>query len=340
MIVVQSTGRERAEALNRAGGRYHVAIQGYRRGEVVEETEKSDSIRHALHADSEWDAVLGISREPALIAILSNTTEAGLALDEADRTPPDRGAAPRAFPAKLLLVLRERWLARLPGLWILPCELIESNGDRLLALVTEQAARWAMPGAFLAWLRGECRWVNSLVDRIVPGPPTSHPLLGVDPLLVSAEPYALWAIELTAGERERFPLRHPALEIAPDISPHTLRKVRLLNGAHSALVCRAMNSGVETVRECVEHPEIGPWLEELLFEEIAPTLEDRCHDPAAFASEVLDRFRNPFLKHRLGSIALNHEAKIAVRLRPTLDEYRARFGKRPARLSRLLGGAG
>jgi len=331
VVVVQSTGKERAEALNRAGGRYHVAIQGFRDGAVVDETECVSCIAGALHAGSEWDRVLDAARDPSLTMILSNTTETGIALDDGDAARSD--SAPNSFPAKLLAVLLSRLETGLPGPWVVPCELIEANGSRLLALVIEQAARWGIPPDAVDWLRRECRWVSTLVDRIVPGPPTAHPLLGVDPLLLSAEPFAFWAVQTT--EPDAFPLKHPSIITVPDIAPHTLRKVRILNGTHSALVRAAPRYGVETVRECVEHPKLGRWLERLLFEEIVPVLEGRCDDPASLARAVLDRLRNPLLEHRLSSIALNHDAKIAVRLRPTLVEYRERFGKAPPLLSTI-----
>lgn len=336
VVAVQSTGRERAEAINRAAARggYHVAIQGFRGGEVVDETERVACLSRALAAATEWPEVLSLGRDPGLTMILSNTTEAGLALDPADASRPAPGAAPRSFPAKLLAVLAERREAGLPGPWIAPCELIESNGTRLRSLVLEQAARWDLEPGVSDWLEGDCRWVSTLVDRIVPGPPRRHPLLGQDPLLLSAEPFASWAVAVEG--REAFPLRHPVIVETRDLAPYALRKVRLLNGAHSALVAKGRSLGVETVGECVGHPEIGPWLEELLFGEIVPVLEGRCEDPAGFAREVLDRFRNPFLEHRLSAIALHHEAKIAVRLRPTREEFRERFGKAPARLSEIL----
>lgn len=332
VVLVQSTGRERADLLNEAGGRYHLVIQGYRDGQVVEETHRIDAISRALHAGSEWGNVLAAALDPDLVAILSNTTEAGLALDDLDQFPGTE--MPRSFPAKLLAVLAARHAAGLQGPWVVPCELIESNGDQLRELILEQARRWQLPDDLIAWLTADCRWVNTLVDRIVPGLPKTHPLLGTDPLLISAEPYALWAVETEAPD---FPFaRHPAVVLSPDIRPYTLRKVRILNGAHSALVMRAEGTGIEMVRECLEDPEIGAWLEGLLFEEIVPVLEGRCEDPAGFAHAVLDRFRNPFLEHRLSAIALNHEAKVAVRLEPTLREYREQFGKDPERLAALM----
>ena len=333
IVVVQSTGIERAEAINKAGGRYHVAVQGFMNGQVVNETEEVTSISHALHAGTQWEKVLEVGRSEDLKWIISNTTEAGFALDEADVA---NTGTPVSFPAKLLAVLLARYQAKRPGVMVLPCELIEDNAHRLRELVLEQAARWGVEEDAIEWLCTSCRWVNNLVDRIVPGPPKEHPLLGQDPLLLSAEPFAFWAIE-TTGE---FPLRHPAITVAADISPYYLRKVRILNGLHTALASHALPMGIETVREAVEHPEVGPWLETLLFEEIVPVLEGRVDDATGFARATLDRFRNPFLEHKLSSIALNHEAKFKVRLLPTYQDYKAKFGTEPRILKELVKAAG
>lgn len=329
IVVVQSTGIERAETLNAAGGAYHVAIQGFHEGRMVNETEEVRSISRALHAGTQWEEVLTVARSPHLRWIVSNTTEAGFALDEEDRQP---GGVPCSFPSKLLAVLLARFEAGESAPIILPCELIEKNAEKLRDLVLEQGARWGIAQNAADWIARECSWLNNLVDRIVPGPPREHPLLGKDPLLLGAEPFAFWAVEAT----EKFGFVHPAIITTADIQPYYLRKVRLLNGAHTALVCHALPLGLKTVRECVEHPEVGPWLERLLFEEIVPVLEGRVEDPAGFARATLDRFRNPFFDHQLSSIAMSHEAKVRVRLQPTLEEYRVRFGKEPALLSTAL----
>jgi tagaturonate reductase len=219
-------------------------------------------------------------------------------------------------------------------LTILPCELVPDNGIVVRDLVLKQASLWNLDRDFLVWLRNSCRWVSTLVDRIVPGVPENHPLLFSDPLLLSAEPYALWALQ---GRRDELPLTdHPAVVAADDITPYALRKVRILNGAHTALVAKAMPMGIGTVREAVEHPEIGPWLKRLLFEEIVPTLQGRVVDPEGFAQATLDRFANPFLNHNLADIAKGHEGKVALRLEPTLSEFRECFGKEPPILAELL----
>ena len=334
IIAVQSTGRARADALNLAQGRYHVAVQGWRQGALVNDTIEVGSLREALVADEDWPRVLRVAGEPDLMAIVSNTTEAGIALDERDAQPPRPGGAPHSFPAKLLACLQARFEAGQAGCWVVPCELIEANGTRLRELVLAQARKWQAEATFLDWLQRECHWPNTLVDRIVPGPPKQHPLLGQDPLLLACEPFAFWAVET---ERADFPFaRHPAVVMRSDITPDHLRKVRILNGAHTALVAKALPLGFATVGDCLADRELSDWLERLLMEELVPCLMGRCEDPEGFARDVLDRFRNPFLEHRLASIALQHETKVRVRLRPTWEDYRQRFGQDPPLLTALL----
>lgn len=112
--------------------------------------------------------------------------------------------------------------------------------------------------------------------------------------------------------------------------------MRILNGGHTALLIRAWPRGFEIVRDAVNDPELGPWLGNLLDNEIVPVLAGRCVDPSGFARDVLDRFRNPFLQHKLADISLHHDAKVRVRLIPTLEEYRVKFGKEPPLLAKLL----
>src|SRR5215472_6127207 len=132
IVVVQSTGDDRAAALNRQHGRYYVAVRGYEGGTTVDRVETSASISRALVASSQWDEVRALAQSPELRIILSNTTESGYNLDPADK-PND--APPRSFPAKLLAVLRERFEAGRPGLTIVPCELREHNADLLRGLL-------------------------------------------------------------------------------------------------------------------------------------------------------------------------------------------------------------
>lgn len=329
IVIVQSTGDDRAAALNRQHGRYHVAVRGYENGVVVDRVETSASISRALVASSQWDEILAVARSPELRIILSNTTESGYNLDTADKV---NDAPPRSFPAKLLAVLRERFEAGHRGLTLVPCELREHNADTLRSLLLQLAGEWSLSNSFIGWIERECVWLNTLVDRIVVDPAADHPLRAEDAMLTVCEPYALWAIQ-----SKTIPfIRHEAVVWTSDVQPYFLRKVRILNGAHTALLIKAWPRGFTTVRDAVLDAELGPWLERLLFEEVVPVLEGRVEGPAEFARQVLDRFRNPFFEHQLASIATHHAAKVQVRLLPTLDEFKEKFGRTPPLLQEVL----
>ncbi len=331
VVIVQSTGGERAGGLNGQGGRYQVIVRGLEKGIVVERLEPVESVSRALVAATQWDEVRALARSPQLRLVLSNTTETGYDLNPADR-PED--VPPRSFPGKLLTVLRERFGAGLPGLTIVPCELREHNADLLLKIITQLAADWNLPTDFRTWLTNDCVWLNTLVDRIVTAPPPDHPLLAADAMLTVCEPYALWAIQDVS--RAGHFLKHPAVVWTADVEPYFLRKVRILNGAHTALATRALPLGFKTVRQALSDPALGTWLERLLFEEVVPVLAGRVDGPEAFARQTLERFRNPFLEHKLTDIVVHHAAKVSVRLVPTRDEFRARFGRTPPLLEEVL----
>jgi tagaturonate reductase len=332
VVAVQSTANERAAAINARGGRYHVAVRGLLEGQTIDRTVEVGSISRALAARSDWAEVLQLARSPALRLVVSNVTEAGYQL-AADDAPND--APPRSFPAKLLAVLRARFEAGLPGLAILPCELLEGNGSRLRGLVLDQAARWNSSAELVDWLQSACAWPSTLVDRIVSAPTPGDALAQRDPLYAVTEPYALWLIEREPPGDLAGLEAHPAVERVERLEPYYLRKVRILNGAHTALVAKAMPLGFETVRQAVLDPQIGPWLRRLVFEEIVPVLEGRTENPGQFARQTLERLTNPFLEHRLADIALHHEVKLQTRLAPTYAEFLQRFGREPPLLAEI-----
>jgi tagaturonate reductase len=324
IVVVQTTGESRANLLNKQGGCYHVLIRGLDNGQTVDHVEECESISRALVATQRWADVLNVARSPQLRIIISNTAEVGYTLDPADQAT---DKPPRSFPAKLLLVLKERYETGQPGVTILPCELFEHNADLLRGLLLQLADSWGMTRGFAEWMRSECVWHNTLVDRIVSAQPAEHPLLAKDALLTVAEPFAFWAIETKTGEGG--PFRHWAIKTTTDVMPYFLRKVRILNAAHTALVTKAVPRGFTTVRDAVNDPDIAAWLDRLLFEEIVPVLRGRVEGPEEFARQTLERFRNPFLVHKISDILSYHDAKVEIRLIPTRDEFQKMFGRVP-----------
>ena len=333
VVVVQSTGDGRAGGLNAQGGKYHVIVRGVENNAVVDRVEECASISRALHAGTQWDEVLAVARSPHLTTILSNTTEAGFALDAADVAA---DAPPRSFPAKLASALHERWRAGGTPVAVIPCDLIEGNAGKLRAAVLGVAGTWNLPAGFADYVRS-CYWQHTLVDRIVTGTPAAHELLAADPMAIVAEPFAFFVLEDVPGSP--FALAHPALVRTKDVTPYFLRKVRILNAAHTALLMKAVPRGFTLVREAVEDPELGDWLRKLLFGEIVPALAGRIEKGEWFANQTLERFRNPFLDHKFADIALHHASKVKVRLIPTRDEYVARFDREPPLLTELLAGS-
>jgi tagaturonate reductase len=332
VVVVQSTPGQRADLLNSQPDGFHVVVRGCTNGELVERTEAVCSISRALIAQHQWNDVLAVARSFDLRYLVTNATEAGYAVDPADHFD---SAPPQSMPAKLTRVLLERYQSGGAPLVLLPCELIEGNANKLREIVTGVAKSWSLPADFSTWVGEKCQWLNNLVDCIVtPGPP-DHPLAAQDKLLVSAEPYSLWAIQKPPqGEPSLF--RHAAIRFVDDLAPYYLRKVRILNGLHSAMTAKFRPAGFETVLQVVSDRAAVRWLRALLYEEIVPTICYRVGDVAEFADETFDRLRNPFLAHKLADIAMNHAAKVAVRLKPTRDEYEQIFGRAPQKLNEVL----
>jgi tagaturonate reductase len=333
VVIVQSTEGQRANLINDQHGSYHIVVRGLENGKPVDRVQKIESVSRAVDARTQWNEVLALAASPAIRWIISNTTESGFTLDPADK-PTD--APPKSFPAKLLAVLRHRHAACGVAATIIPCELFEKNADKLRGIVVQLARDWQLDDKFIRWLEKDCIWLNTLVDRIVTGKPAEHPLLASDQLLTVAEPFALWAVE-KSGKADDF-FTHPSILRVDDVMPYTLRKVRILNGGHTAMVCKVMGSGlnVKIVRDVVAHPEAGPWLRRLIFDEIVPTLEGRVDGPRAFAEQVLERFANPFQDHKLSQIAAYHADKMKLRILPTRDEYFAKFGKAPPLLDEVI----
>lgn len=331
VVVVQREVDGRADSLQSQDG-FTVLVRGYENGELIERPEKVASISRAVVAADDWREVLRIAGTTELKYIVSNATEAGYKLDPNDQLV---SHPPASLPGKLTQTLWARFKHRLRGITILPCELIERNADKLRALVLEQAAAWDLPEEFKAWVTNECLWLNNLVDCIVTSPPADHPLAKHDALLTCAEPYALWAIERPAqGNLVLF--SHPALQLVDDLAFCYLRKVRILNGLHSAMVAKFKDKGFVTVQDVLRDLQATRWIRDLLYEEIVPAIAHRVPGVAAFADATFDRLRNPYQQHKLADIALNHADKIKVRLQPTHDEYVQLFGRPPQKLAEVL----
>ncbi|HKO15066.1 MAG TPA: tagaturonate reductase [Gemmatimonadaceae bacterium] len=346
IVAVSSTGSGREMRWNEQDGLYTLVMHGGGRGPGAAAQETRDtrviaSVSRALSAGEQWDEVLACARAPELTLVFSNTTEVGIALDERDTA---EAAPPRSFPGKLTCFLFERartfQFARDRGVVVLPCELIERNGDRLREIVLALAHRWRLPGAFAQWIREAVPFCNTLVDRIVPGTPAPDErrrrweALGCrDEMLTTCESYRLFAIEGDAALRARlgFAEGDPSVIVRPDIVPFRERKVRLLNGTHSIMAPVALLCGCETVGDAMRDRLIAAFVHRALFQEMVPSAP--VPDAEAFARDVLERFANPFIRHELAGITLQGTTKLRVRVVPSILGYAERTGEVPAALA-------
>ncbi|MDR1094734.1 MAG: tagaturonate reductase, partial [Clostridiales bacterium] len=221
-----------------------------------------------------------------------------------------------------------------------PCELIDDNGAELKRVLTGLAESRGMGADFIEWLTKANRFVGTLVDRIVPGYPRGE-IAEIqaetgyeDRNVVEGEIFHLWVLESDDRAQSRFPADKCGLNVlfVKDIKPYKERKVKILNGAHTALVPVAYLAGFDTVREAIEDPKIGGFVKKLIFEEISPTIDLPEEQKKAFAESVIERFLNPFIRHELMSIALNSTAKFRTRLLPSLTDYVRLYKKLPVNL--------
>lgn len=323
VTAVESTGSGTAARLAAAAA-YPVWMRGLQDGRRVEERRTIGVIDRAVDASTRSDALLEAVLDPAIRLIVSNVTEAGYAAD--------------GLPARLADALVARAQAGAPGLVILPCELVERNGERLRAAVRGVLETRAATAPIVEHVLEANAWGVTVVDRIASRPTADTPDAD-DPLSVVVEPFASWVVELAGGVA--WPLAdHPAVTTTTDATPYALRKIRILNGAHTALVARCRGTSIRTVRDAMADPAIAAWLEQLLREEVVPALGDRIVDGQAFVTTTLERFRNPFLEHRLADIAAGHAEKVRLRLVPTDRDHVARFGRAPRLLEAILDAEG
>ena len=207
----------------------------------------------------------------------------------------------------------------------------------------EYAARWRLEAGFADWIARDNLFCNTLVDRIVSGFPAARAAelfdrLGYeDRLLTMGEIYHSWIIEAPPSLLCEFPVdktRTPLnVKVVDDAAPYRTIKVRLLNGAHTAMVPLGILLGIESVRGVMEHAELAPFIQQLIYQEVIPSVTEVA--PAeleTFARDAFDRFRNPHIHHRLLTIALNSSTKVKERILPSLLGYREQTGELPPRL--------
>jgi tagaturonate reductase len=342
VAIAQPLAQGIAGALAAQDNLFTVLLRGIEGGQSVQSRRVVSCVAAALNPYEQWGAMHALAGDPGLRFVVSNTTEAGIA-DVEEAFVPE--VCPRSFPAKVAMLLHARFQAlggaAAPGLVFLPCELIEANGANLKRIVLLHAQRWNLGADFTAWLERSNHFLDTLVDRIVPGYPAAE--AGAlcaewgyeDRLVVAAEPFLIWVIQGPAALAEEFPLHKAGLNVVwtEDMQPYRTRKVRILNGAHTASALAAYCAGLDTVQQMMEDPSVAAYLRHVMFDEIVPFVPLPEAERQAYAATIVERFGNPFIRHELISIALNSVSKWKVRVLPTLKDYVAARGTVPPGLA-------
>lgn len=340
-VVIQPRKRDRVTVLNNQDGLFTLYLNGIKDGEAKSTHKIINAISRGINTYTDYDEFLKVAENPELRIITSNTTEAGIAFDEDDELT-DRPQT--SFPGKLTAFLYHRYKSfdgdNNKGFIILPCELIDKNGQKLKEIILKYAEKWHLDKGFIDWINNANTFCNTLVDRIVPGYPKdkidkiTEELGYEDALVAEGEVFHLWVIEGPKWIKDEFPVDKAGLNVlvVDDMTPYRTRKVRILNGAHTSMVPVGYLYGLETVKEAVEDEVMGKFVKKAIFEDIIPTLDLSEKELTDFANDVLDRFKNPYIKHRLISISLNSMSKYKTRVLPSVLKYKEIKGALPNRL--------
>ena len=331
VVVVQPIERGMCDMLSAQDCKYTHIIRG---SEGVE-TSVIDVISRCVKPYEDFESYLALADIPSMRFIISNTTESGIVFNENDTV--DKAPAV-SFPAKLTMLLKRRFDKGLDGFVILPCELIDRNGDNLKKCVLAYADLFGFGEDFKAWVESENVFTNTLVDRINTGYPKDEELnLGYeDNMINTSEYFHLWVIETDYDIEKELPFSKADLNVIvtkDKLEMYRTRKVRILNGAHTSLVPYALLSGLDTVKSCMDDETMREHIRKCVFDEIIPTLDLPRDELVDYANNVLIRFSNPYIKHYLSSIALNSVSKFKVRVLPSILEYNKRFNKLPPTLT-------
>ena len=318
------------DALDPQNGLYTLSVRS-KEGEALRVI---GAIRRIIVAPWAAEDLLSVMASPETRIVTLTVTEKGYCHDPAtgqlNEAHPDvvhdlaNLRTPRSAPGFIIEALRRRRQARVPPFTVLTCDNLPSNGRTVKRVLTRFAE--LVDSGFGRFVANELSCPSTMVDRIVPATSDEDRAriatrLGVaDAWPVVTEPFTQWVIE------DRFLGGRPAWEDAgaefvADVEPYEHMKLRLLNGSHSTLAYLGYLSGYETVAETMSDPAFVRLIEGLMDEEVTPTL----HMPAgadlsSYKRALIERFKNPALRHRTWQIAMDGSQKLPQRLLGTIRD--------------------
>ena len=279
VALVQPIAQGLTKLINEQEGLYTLYLRGSENGEKINRKRVISVCDACYNPYEDWEAIKEIAKSADLEYVASNTTEAGIVYDPEstfDQVPPT------SFPAKLTVLLYERFKAGQKGIVVLSCELIDNNGKELQKVVNQHIDDWKLGDDFKKWINEENLFCSTLVDRIVPGrirDPKEVAEIEAengysDPLLDVGEVFGVWYIEGPQWLEDKLPFKKSGLNVhvVPEVAPYKKRKVRILNGAHTGFVLGAYLAGEDIVRDCMHDDVIHGFMNKMLYDEVIPVL--------------------------------------------------------------------
>ena len=306
-----------AEQMNPQDGLYSVT----ERSKNSDKTRVIGAVQKVLVAADEPHAVVAALASEDTHIVSFTITEKGYCRAP-DGSLDFAQADQRSAYAYLASAMRQRRAAKLSGLTLLSCDNLAANGAQLAELMRSYLQRCAPD--LLSWFEDQCRCPSTMVDRIVPATTNSDResiaaiLGGLDQAAVVTEPFTQWVIE------DHFVGKRPGWEIGgaqftKDVAPFETAKLRMLNGAHSALAYIGLQKGHVFVHQAIADPHILALVNTLMHDEAANSLQPAAgQNLASYADALIARFANPALNHRLIQIAMDGSQKIPQRWLETL----------------------
>lgn len=318
-----------ARQMNPQDGLYTVTV----RSDAGEQHQLIGAIDRVLVGGPDRAAIVAALAAPATRIVTLTITEKGYCRRADGSLDPALAGEGSIFPL-IGQALRCRHDTGAGGLSLLPCDNLADNGRQLGGLLTSWLE--AHDPVLVDWFARECATPSTMIDRIVPATSaedvrTLSDAIGVeDQACVFTEPFSQWVIA------DRFATDRPGWDkvgatLVDDVAPFEQAKLRMLNGAHSALAYLGLERGHAHVHEAMADPAILPIVDRLMREEAASTIMPSPQlDLVSYAADLFARFRNPALQHRLAQIAIDGTQKIPQRWLATAREREAKGLDSPA----------
>lgn len=285
-------------------------------------------IRQALcPAVDGMDAILDVLAQPEVAIVSLTITEKGyfyepasgkLLIDNELIENDILSNQPRTVPGILIEALRRRKRRGLPPFSVLSCDNIPENGKLIKSVVLQLAS--LQKDDISLWIKENVTFPSTMVDRIVPAMTNEstkmieRQLENIkDDVAVVCEPFRQWVIEdnFVNGRPE---WEKAGAELVKNVVPYEEMKLRMLNGSHSFLAYIGLLAGKKYIFECMEDADLQRITREFMLSQQAPTLSVANKNLKGYSEQLLSRFLNSDIKHKLSQIAMDGSLKLPQRM--------------------------